>query len=83
LLPLKFEQSAPVAVTVVVVVVTPVLAKTVLAMLAGLGEFVPIVICLAAVVTVAADVALQAVFPLIDVPVAIVIIVCSSRSCAA
>jgi hypothetical protein len=68
---------------IVVIVSAPVVAKTALATFAGLTEFVAIVIGLTAIVPEAMDIALQPVFPFIDVAVATVIVIRSQSRRAA
>jgi hypothetical protein len=70
-----YAGSAPVAVMIEVMVAAPVIAKTALAIFARLAELMAIVIGLATIVPVAMNVALQLVFPFIDVPVATVKII--------
>jgi hypothetical protein len=65
--------SAPVTVVIEVSVATPVVAIPVIATLAGLGKLVPVVVSLTAVSSVTMDIAVQALFPLLDVPAATVI----------
>jgi hypothetical protein len=55
---------------VFVVASPPVVAETAFAFLARLAEFVPVVVGLPAVVAMMVDVAIQLVFPFLDVSVA-------------
>ena len=59
-----------IVVTVVVVVVSPVVAETAFALLARLAEFVAVVIGLPAILAMVIDVAVQLIFPILDVSVA-------------
>ena len=59
------------------------IAVTVLATFAGLGKLIPVVIGLTAVNSVKIDVAVQAGFPLLNVPAATVIAICPDNRRAA
>jgi hypothetical protein len=65
-----------VSVTIVVVVLSPVVAETPLATLTGFAEFVPIVVGLPAIEAVAVNVAIQFLFPVLDVSVTAIPVVC-------
>ena len=68
--------SALVAVMIEIMVPAPSVTITVLATFAGLSKLVPVVVGLAAVNSVTIDVAFQPGFPLLDVSVATVNIIC-------
>ena len=70
-----YAGSAPVAVTIVIGMVAPVISVTTLATFARLGELMPVVVGLTAVNSVTVDIVVQAGFPLLDVSVATVVII--------
>jgi hypothetical protein len=65
-----------VSATIIVVVLSPVVAETPLAALTCFAEFVPVVVGLPAIEAVAVNVAIQFLFPVLDVPVTAIPVVC-------
>src|SRR5260370_32548551 len=80
------EVAVPVPVvivaTIVVVVLSPMVAKTAFAALARLAEFVAVVVGLPAIVAVVVDITVQLIFPILDVSEASVPVI-SAGACGA